>query len=118
MRWPWVSRRAFDVVEQQLELERERTDKLLEMLLRLKNKGHELAHPTRVSAPPDPEAKALERAEDQFRQKLQQRRAAADVEFEESALTDLMGRGLSRDQAIAEAKRLRSEITDMQPAGG
>lgn len=114
IRWPWVSVRAYDVVAAQLELERGRTDRLLEQLVRLKRKGFELPRTGAVSAPPDPEQQALARVEERFIAKVR----TNDREFVDAATQDLVDRGMSLSQARAEAARLRAAVTDMHPAGG
>lgn len=93
-------------------------ERLSTAVVGLKRKGFEPSNAGRITAPPDPEAKALRQVEERFTEQLQQRRAEAEAEFEDSAVNDLMQQGLTRDQAIAEAKRLRSSVTDMHPAGG
>lgn len=139
MRWPWVSRCAYELLELQLQsrdaqlvdarsdheklearlIAREAVyDRLVQQVVGLKRKGFEPSTAGKVTAAPDSDAKALHRAEEQFQHKLQTQRAEAEREFEESAVSDLMEQGLTRDQAIAEARRLRSSVTDMHPAGG
>lgn len=91
---------------------------LVEQMIRLKRKNYELPSTARVAAPPDPEQQALRQVEEQFTQKVRERRAAADREFVDTAVQHLVGEGLSLDAAKREAARLRGEVTDMHPAGG
>lgn len=93
-------------------------ERLSTAVVGLKRKGFEPSNAGKVTRPPDPEGTALRQVEERFTEQLQRRRAEADAEFEESAVKDLMDQGLTRDQAMAEAKRLRSSMTDMHPAGG
>lgn len=114
IRWPWVSRRAYDVVAEQLQLRTVAYDRLVQQMVGLKRKGYELPTGTRIRQQPDAEAKAL----DDVNQRFIERARAGDREFVDAAVQDLVDRGLTPAAAKKEAARLRGEVTDSHPSGG
>lgn len=57
MRWPWVSRRAYELLAEMLERERLRVDQLTDALIRLERKAAGLPErvpPTRPKREPEP----------------------------------------------------------------
>jgi SOS response regulatory protein OraA/RecX len=114
LRWPWVSRHAYDLVVEQLQQRTAAHDRLVQQMVGLKRKGFEPSQAGKIRKQPDEEAQALASVEQKFVERVR----ASDRDFVDSAVQDLIDRGLSPDAAKREAKRIRAEITDSQPAGG
>jgi hypothetical protein len=103
--WPWVSRRAFDLAEQQRDDWMQRFDVLLAQTIALKKDGYGTPAKTKVIQPPqDPEIAGMRRAESAFVQ-----RASAKI---------VRDTGVDPSTAAKEARRLHDEVTDMHPGGG
>lgn len=113
-RWPWVSRHAYDLVVDQLQQRTAAHDRLVQQMVTLKRKGYEMPQAGKVRLQPDEERKALAEVEQRF----VERARSGDREFIDSAVQDLIDRGLSPAAAKKEAARLRGEVTDSHPGGG
>lgn len=111
MPWPWVSRDAYAVVCQALALERQRSDELLQQLLRLRRDGFTVSRAGEVRHPPDREAEALAKAEGQQRKRIGQeeflKKAMAKIQKDNPHVTDAA--------ALKEARRLLTAATMEQP---
>lgn len=134
-RWPWVSRRAYELqmaqntslasrlvdaecdrerVEQRLTTRDEAYDRLVQQVVTLKRKGFEPSTAGKVIKQPDAEAIAL----NDVNRRVIERAREADRTFVDTAVQDLMAQGLSQADAKKEAARLRGEVTDSHPGGG
>lgn len=108
MKWPWVSRLAYELALAELGAERARADLLMVTLSTMRQQGFAIVKPATVREPKDEETEGLARAE----QELVKRRD--DMGFINRAAADMMRRipGLSPARALEEAGKLRREIND------
>jgi hypothetical protein len=102
MNWPWVSRVWYEAYLR----ERDRNDALVQQMIAMKQSGFEqpFAGQRVIKPTAEPEVMGLKRAESEF------------IDNAKHAL--IQREGLDPVTAEREAKRLRDEITDMQPRSG
>lgn len=102
MTWPWVSRAWYEAYRR----ERETNDKLVQQLIAMKQSGFEqpFAGQRVIKPSAEPEVMGLKRAESEF------------IDNAKQAL--VQREGLDPVTAEREARRLRDEVTDMQPRSG
>lgn len=108
MKWPWVSRLAYELALTQLGAETARADALVSTITTMRQQGFTAARAATVREAPDEESIGLAQAEQKFIQRRD------DVAFIERAAADMMRRvpGISKAQAMTEAAKLRRQVTD------